>query len=193
MIESYPMYAIDIDQELSILEKYFNVYKPIPEELKHYLKFIPTKRMPLTIEDDEYYKENSFMRSRPYMPYLCLPCVENYVMFSIYINSPDYELFLSNPLKKDSKNFLENYYGIDQNDPNPHQTIITSWLENDMLSIDHFNVIEMMLKSILKKISKLTNLFPNHIWKLNYETCHVILINEGDIKSFRFEELRGHK
>lgn len=194
MKESYPMYAIEIDNELCILEKYFNLYKPTPKEIEEYLRFIPTRRMPIdpyTYKD--YYKHNDYIRSKPYMPYLCLPCVENYVMFNIYTNSSQFELFISNPIKKNSKNFLENYYGISKHDIDPCLTIIASWLETENIPIEHYTMMKNILDRIVKQITKYTDQYPNHIWKLDYTTSHVILINQGDIRSYRFEELRGLK
>ena len=198
MIKTYPAYALDIDFELYILEKYFNIYKPIPEEIRRYLQYIPTKRFHLMPSDKEYMEENPYKRNTPYAPHLCLPCVENYVMFDIYSNSHLYELFLRNPCKKDSKNFLENYYGtdssgIDSEMNDPYETIICSWLGTNMISTEHYKIINQLLNDITKKVMVYTNLYPNHIWELDYQTTHVILINKGDIKAYRFDEMRGLK
>lgn len=194
MKDTYPMYAINIDNELNILEKFFNKYNPMDEETKKYLKFIPTMRDPITPHNyRDYYKPNNFISSTPYMPYLCLACVENYVMFNIYNNSYCYDVFISNPLRKNSKNFLENYYGTSKNDIDPYLTIITSWLNTVEISIEHYSMIKNILDRIVKQVTKYTNHYPNHIWELDYRTSNVILINRGDIRAYRFEELRGLK
>ena len=196
MIKTYPTYVLDIDYELHMLERYFNIYKPLPEDIRRYLRYIPTKRYHLTPEDKEYYVENPYERNTPYAPHLCLPCVENYIMVNVYINSPLYKLFLSNPCKKNSKNFLEGYYGLEDGGIESEigdvsETIIWSWLGTNMIGIDHYKIIKSLLDAILKKAMVYTNLYPNHIWDLDYKTTHVILINRGDIKAYRFDEMRG--
>jgi hypothetical protein len=196
MIMTYPAYALDIDYELNMLERYFNIYRPMPKEIQEYLKFIPTKRLPLIPEDKEYNAPNQYVRNIPYSPYLCLPCVENYVIVNVYINLPLYKLFLSNPCKKNSKNFLKNYYGVDGSGlesaiGDVNETIITSWLSTNMITTDHYKIIKSLLDVILKKVMVYTDLYPNHIWELDWATSHVILINRGDIKAYRFDELRG--
>lgn len=196
MIKTYPAYALDIDYELYMLERYFNLYSPISEDIKQYLRFIPAKRYPLEPKDKEYRERNPYERNTPYAPYLCLACVENYVMLDIYTNSPLYNLFLRNPCKKDSRNFLGGYYGVDASGitseiGDPFETVITSWLKTNRIAIEHFKIMKSLLDDIVKKVMVYTNLYPNHIWELDYETTHVILINRGDIKAYRFDELRG--
>lgn len=190
MIETYPAYALDIDYELCVLERYFETYNPLPLDVQRHLRFIPAKRFPLEPKDKEYREFNPYERRQPYAPYLCIRCVENYVMYNVYANSPYYKLFKQNPYLKSGRNFLSDYYGTETNDPDPIQTIITSWLKTDKIPIEHYKMIDIMLSKILQKVVVYTNLYPNHIWELNYKTTHVILLNHGDIKAFRFDELK---
>lgn len=187
-MKDYPAYAIDIDLELRLLEKYFEMFQ-LPKLDMTNLRFVPTLRYPVSSKDlnNLTYDPTGYIRNTPYMPFRCLSCVNNYVLSKIYMNSQDYKLFIKNPMLSNSKNFLENCY-IDDDDPD--RAIIIGWLQNERITISDFKNIRSLLEKIMSIVRVYTDPFPNHIWRLDYSSSSfVILYNDGEIKAFRYTEL----
>lgn len=179
----YSKIVLSIDSELNLLEKYFNKYVTLPDE--SYLRFIPYKRFFLDKKDKTLTVNTDVIRNTPYLPYKCLDCVNDYIIYSIYYNSGYMDLFLKNELLETSKRFLPEY--TDEEDY--VKEIITTYIPNHDLDMKDYREIKGLLNHIYRKVSMYTDMYPKNIWELDYETNLILLINKGEIGSFRFEEV----
>lgn len=181
--------VLDLEHELLMIDSIINIYKPFPKDV-----FIFSKGERFPVMKSSAYSEFFFGKSNKYsaeptLGWRCIEFVNAYLLDRIYTNKrlEDYTDYYKNRLLPKStvcKVFYNPYesYDIDI------KSLFINYLEFFPTRKEEVNVLNTMLNSIVNKVLTYTNLYPNNIFTLDFSTINTILINGGEIGSYRYRE-----
>lgn len=170
--------AIDINMDLIPLE---DVARQYQEQCDRFV-FTANERYPII--NIEKLKSTEDLRTSPYLPYMCVPCVVSLLLYNIYddtIMTPT--LFRRNPYVNSNVNFYDEY--LLNMEP---EEIVKEYMPNmpDAEAAKFVSDAEMLYKKYVKSyVSK----YLDHVFKINHESKLLIIEILGDIKELRFDEL----
>ena len=168
--------VLDIEHELLMIDSIINIYKPFPKDV-----FIFSKGERFPVMKSSAYSEFFFGRG--------IEFVNAYLLDTIYTSKrlEDYTDYYKNRLLPKStvcKVFYNPYESYDVDIKN----LFITYLEFFPTRKEEVNVLNTMLNSIVNKVLTYTNLYPNNIFTLDFSTINTILINGGEIGSYRYRE-----
>lgn len=170
-------YAINIENELRIIEKIFDKYISDPE----YALFLPNKRLPIEPTIDLKKINVRDIRNFKYLSYKCIGFFTAQLLNFLYMNSIDPSIYHTNEMLKciAPKKFVDMYR---------HEIadIIYDYLPNITTEELHviYDVTEIVNSMALKHVK------PDHdfIFEIDYESNFIVLIIVDSIWHFRFKE-----
>lgn len=176
----YEKIILDINPYLVQVEQYFiNGLDIAYQDVLKDCRFIPNRRYP--IKDIKECSNPEVIRSTPYYPFLCLDMVSQYLKIRIYQESGYSIEFKANKLLNDKGvKFLEDY-------ENP-EDVISLYINTKNMDINYFKELVTILDRIFLHVDKYTSLYPKNIFEFEYETQYFVLVNKGEIGSFRYNE-----
>lgn len=173
-------YLLEVNEYLSIIEEVFKKYMDIDHDL---LLFIKYERYPVLDKKLlSKIKDNSLISKTPFVPYLCVGCVRDMLLDYIYMDSSRDSSFKVNPFLPDGgrKDLVPDF---DNN-----ETIIRSYVEN-ISDEDIDIIIKWVNKLYNENIKQIVKQYPDCIFDIDIDTSSFVLLNLGDIKVFRYNEL----
>ena len=181
--------VLDIEQELLMIDTIINIYKPIP---KDYFIFSKGERLPVmkSSANSEFFSgESNKYVTEPILAWRCIGFVNHYLLDRIYINKrlDDYTDYYKNRLLPKSnvcKVFFNPYESYDIN----MERLFITYLEFYPTRKEEVKILKTALDSMCKKVTTYTNLYPDNIFTLDFSTINTILINGGEIGSYRYRE-----
>ena len=173
-------YLLEVNEYLSIVEEIFKKYMDIDHEL---LIFVKHERYPIV--DKKILSKlhnNSLISKTPFVPYLCVGCVKDLILDRIYMDSSRDSSFKTNPFIPDGgrKDLVPDF----DND----ESIIRCYVD-DVSDEDIGIIVKWADKLYNENIKQIVAEYPDCIFDINIETSSFILLNLGDIKVFRYNEL----
>lgn len=173
-------YLLEVNEYLSIIEEVFKKYMDIDHDL---LLFIKYERYPVVDKKLlSKIRDNSLISKTPFVPYLCVGCVRDMLLDYIYMDSSRDSSFKINPFIPDGGR-TDLVPDFDSN-----EAIITSYLEN-VSDEDIDIIIKWVNKLYNENIKQIVKQHPDCIFDIDIDTSSFVLLNLGDIKVFRYNEL----
>lgn len=173
-------YMLEVNEYLSIVEEIFKKYMNIDHDL---LIFVKHERYPIVDKKIlSKIKNNSLISNTPFVPYLCVGCIKDLILDRIYMDSSRDSSFKINP-------FIPNGGRCDLvPDFDNDESIIRNYVE-DISDEDIDMIIKWVNKMYNENIKQIVTQYPDCIFDIDIETSSFILLNLGDIKVFRYNEL----
>ena len=161
---------LDIDSQLNRVEDVFKRHIPILEDWR----FVRTERYPV-IKRCMY----DTLSVVPYLPFLCVECVDLLLNHFVYRYKNNIEDYLVNKLTNSGINFA---LGYDRN----VDEIIRDYIPT--VSEQEIEYINNIVYSIYKHIRPYIDAHPADIIKFEYDTQFFIMVNDGNIGNYRYRE-----
>ena len=179
--------VLDIEQELLMIDTIINIYKPFPKDV---FIFSKSERFPIMKSSaySEFFsgKSNKYS-AEPSLGWRCIEFVNAYLLDRIYTNKglEDYTDYYKNRLLPKStvcKVFYNPYESYDM------ERLFITYLEFYPTRKEEVKILKTVLDSMCKKVTTYTNLYPDNIFTFDFSTINTILINGGEIGSYRYKE-----
>ena len=179
--------VLDIEQELLMIDTIINIYKPFTKDV---FIFSKSERFPVMKSSaySEFFsgKSNKYS-AEPTLGWRCIEFVNAYLLDRIYTNKglEDYTDYYKNRLLPKSivcKVFYNPYESYDM------ERLFITYLEFYPTRKEEVKILKTVLDSMCKKVTTYTNLYPDNIFTFDFSTINTILINGGEIGSYRYKE-----
>ena len=181
--------VLDIEHELLMIDSIINIYKPFPKDV---FIFSKSERLPVmrsSAYSEFFYGKSNKYSAEPNLPWRCIEFVNAYLLDCIYTNKrlEDYTDYYKNRLLPKST-VCKVFYNPDESYDMDIKNLFITYLEFFPTRKEEVKILETVLDSMCKKVTTYTNLYPDNIFTLDFSTINTILINGGEIGSYRYRE-----
>lgn len=189
----YNKIIINTENELKLMEQYFIdhwINRSADPDIKGFYGgetklWLPGEREPMTYSEmTKKYTPDHIEKHRsnyPYLVYFCADSLRSWLLGNIYLERRDIIEYIKNPLMEYSKNFL------DEN----KRDMFVEYIADEILDYFSDEVVKKVTElgeKILKKIKPYTDSYPYNIFDIDFIGNNIILINKGEIGSYRYKE-----
>lgn len=185
----YNKIIINTENELKLMEQYF---------IDHWVKrgpnmsfygngklWLPNEREPITYSEMRKKYTNDYIEKHrsdyPYFACFCIDILKSWLLGNIYLERSHIIEYKKNPLMEYSKKFLDEY----------NRDMFVEYIPDEILDYFSDEVVKKVTKlgeKILKKIQPYTDSYPYNVFDIDFIGNNIILINKGEIGSYRYKE-----
>lgn len=172
--------VLGVDEYLRIVEEIFKKYLDIEQNNLTFVKF---ERYPIINKGIlSKIKDNTLISNKPFAPYMCVACVKDMLLDRIYMDSSRDKSFKYNPfIPGGGRTDLVPDYDNDA-------SIIYSYIDN-IIEEDIEQIVKWVDKLYKENVKQIVNHYPDSLYDIDIETTMFILINLGNVKTYRYNEL----